>query len=268
MSQLSIVAFALFLSASAFAAPQPFGASRKGCFLLFDVRKNAFVKEIGGETCRERFPACSTFKVPLAAMAFDAGILKDERVVLKWDGKKEAREEANRDHDARSWMRDSIVWFSQRLATHLGQKRFRKYLREFKYGNENISGGITEAWLLSPNESKKALAVSSYEQVDFMKKLWNGKLPVSERAARMTRDITYLETSPKGYALHGKTGSNFYDKERAMHLGWFVAHLQKGDEEFVAVVAISDLKPSEEKGYGGFKAKAVMKALLTEQGLW
>jgi beta-lactamase class D len=250
------------------AAPADLFAGRKGCFLLYNMRTGKFLAEVGGKECRERYPACSTFKVPLAVMAFDSGVLKDERVLLKWDGVKEAREEANRDHDARSWMRESIVWFSQRLTPHLGLKRFRKYVKGFRYGNENLSGGIKEAWLLSPNDPKKALSISAHEQLEFMKKLWTDKLPASSQAMKITRDITYIETSPNGYALHGKTGSGFYDPDRKQALGWFIAHLQKGDEEYLVVTNFSDLKPSEEPGYGGLKARTLTKKILGERGLW
>lgn len=116
----------------------------KGCFLLYNLKTNAFEKKIG-ETCQERFPACSTFKVPLAVMGFDSGILKDEKQVLKWDGEKRFLEAWNRNQDARSWMRESVVWFSQRLTPMMGKKRFEGYLKKFNYGNADVSTGITTA---------------------------------------------------------------------------------------------------------------------------
>ena len=53
----------------------------KGCFLLYNLKTSTYEKTIG-ETCQQRFPACSTFKVPLAVMAFDSKILKDEKRLL------------------------------------------------------------------------------------------------------------------------------------------------------------------------------------------
>jgi len=53
-------------------------------------------------------------------MAFDAGILKDEGSGMKWDGTKTSRQEWNRDQTAASWMKYSVVWFSQRLTPQLG----------------------------------------------------------------------------------------------------------------------------------------------------
>lgn len=240
----------------------------KGCFLLYNLKTKTFDKVINEANCHERFPACSSFKVPLAVMAFDSGILKDENVVLSWDGKRGFRPEEKHDHNAKTWMRDSVVWFSQDITPKLGKKKLQKYLADFNYGNQNLSEGITTAWLTSPSKGNKGLNISAYEQVEFMKKLWSDALPVSPRSMEITRKITYLETSPKGFKLSGKTGSNFYDKEKKFHLGWFIAHIQKDGQEYIAVTNISDLKPYPKPGYGGPRAKQMTKEILATEGLW
>ena len=244
----------------------------KGCFLLYNMRKNTFDKVIGEGYCRERFVACSTFKIPLAVMAFDSGVLKDEDQTLKWDGKKGFLESHNQDHNARTWMRDSVVWFSRRLTLQIGVKKIESYLHAFHYGNEDFSGGLMDAWLVSPGDKGPALKVSAYEQVDFMKKLWRDQLPVSKRAMKITREISFLETSPQGFKLSGKTGSNYYghdyDQEKRVGLGWFISHLEKGDQEYIVVARFSDQIPVDAKKYGGLRAKQIVKDILSDQGLW
>lgn len=240
----------------------------RACFLLYNMKTNAFDKVIGEENCDIRYPAFSSFKVPLAVMAFDSGVLKDEYVVLKWDGVKHSREVLNQDHNAITFMRDSVVWFSQRITQKLGKEKLQDYLNRFDYGNKNLSEGIKTAWLTSPARPGKGLEVTAYEQVEFMKKLWSEKLPVSERSIALTQKITYLETTPKGYKFSGKTGSNFFDKEKFYHLGWFISHLEKGDEEYIAVTNIRDIKPFYGGGYGGPRAKEITKKILISEGLW
>jgi beta-lactamase class D len=239
-----------------------------GCFLLYNMKTGQFEKTVGGDRCRQQLPACSTFKVPLAVMAFDSGALKDENQVLKWDGKKDVRAESNQDHNAKTWMRDSIVWFSQRITPKLGKAKFQKYLDQFDYGNKDISAGIKEAWLVSPSSTGPALKVSAFEQADFLKKLWSNQLPASERSMKLAREITFLETSPNGFQMNGKTGSNYYDNEKKVRLGWFISHIQKGEQEYLSVVNFSDLAPTDGKGYGGPKAKEITKKFLADQGLW
>jgi beta-lactamase class D len=240
----------------------------KGCFVLYNMKTKTFDKVIGRKNCEEQFPACSTFKVPLAVMAFDSGVLKDENQILKWDGIKGVRDVTNQDHNAKTWIRDSVVWFSQRITPLIGEKKLQKYLNDFKYGNKNISTGITEAWLVSPSDKRTGLKLSAYEQIDFMKKLWTDQLPVTKDSMRITRELTFLENSPKGFKLSGKTGSGFYDKDHKVHLGWFVSHLKNKNQEYIVVSNLSDLKPVESNEYGGTRAKAVTKKILTDLGLW
>lgn len=243
-------------------------AGRKGCFLLYNMKTKVFDKVINEGNCREQLVACSTFKVPLAVMAFDSGILMNENQVLKWNGVKSFLRAHNQDHNAKTWMRDSVVWFSQRISTKLGAQVFQKYLNDFNYGNKDISASITEAWLVSPAKTTSALKISAYEQVEFMTNLWTDRLPTSKRSMQIARDITFLEDSPNGFKLSGKTGSNLYDKEKKTHLGWFISHLKKDEQEYIAVTNFSDLSPSEEPGYGGPKAKMLTKKILTKLGLW
>jgi beta-lactamase class D len=244
----------------------------KGCFLLYNMKTKSIDKVIGENNCRERFVPCSTFKVPLAVMAFDSAILKDEDQILRWDGVKGFLEQHNHDHNAKSWMRDSVVWFSQKLTPQLGKQKIEKYLHSFHYGNEDFTAGITQAWLVSPGDKAPALKISAYEQVEFMKNLWADRLPASERALKITRQITFLETSPKGFKLSGKTGSNYYDndygKEKRLGFGWFISHIENGDQEYVAATNFSDLTPTEAKSYGGPRAKEITKNILFDKGLW
>jgi beta-lactamase class D len=263
-----ILSLAILINGTfAFAAPQdPYFKNMDGCFLLYNMKAGVFEKVVGEERCRQRFSPCSTFKIPLAVMVFDAGILKDAHALLKWDGNKDTREVANHDHDARSWMQDSIVWFSKRLTPQLGPERLTEYLRAFHYGNEDMSAGIARAWLMAPDDEGPALKISAYEQVEFIKALWAGKLQASERSLRITRDITWLEASPKGFRLSGKTGSNIYTDKR--RLGWFVAHIDNGIQEYIAITNFSDISPTDEALAGGLKAKEITKKILADQGLW
>ena len=238
----------------------------KGCFLLYNMKTSAIEKVVNEENCRERIPPYSTFKVALAMMAFDSGILKDENAVYKWDGKKNDREAENRDHNAISWMKDSIVWYSQRLTPQLGPKKLKKYLTSFNYGNADMSAGITEAWLVAP-EKPVALKISAYEQLEFMKKIWAQTLPASPRAHQLTQKITEIETSPNGFKLSGKTGSGYFEG-RQRRVGWFISHLSKDQQEYVAVTNFQDLVPSTESGYGGPAARELTKKIFKDLGLW
>lgn len=270
MKKWLLFLFILAKTGTAFAQKddaQPYFQGLDGCFLLYNMKTSAVEKVIGDKRCQQRLPPCSTFKVPLAVMAFDSGVLKDENQVLRWDGKINEREVANHDQNAKTWMKDSIVWFSQRLTPQIGEKKLKEYLHAFHYGNEDMSAGITQAWLVRPDAAGPSLKISAYEQAEFMKALWLGALPASKQAIAMTRDITYLETSSKGFRLSGKTGSNYYNSGKR-RLGWFIAHADNGEKEYIAVTNFSDLVDSMESSYGGVKAKEITKKILSDLGLW
>lgn len=272
-----LLVFALLFSLSCASPPRTEKAAEKvaanpfiglrGCFLLYNLRTQTFEKEIG-ETCGEQYPACSTFKIPLAVMAFDSKVLRDANSKLSWSGKKEVREELNRDHTAQSWMKHSVVWFSQRITPMIGEARMQKYLNQFEYGNKDLSAGITQAWLLSPSEKPNGLRISAYEQIEFLKKLYTSRLKASPKAQQQTRDLIYLEQTPKGYRYSGKTGSNAYHGEGKVYFGWFVGFIEGGGQEYLFATNFSDLQPAHSADFPGMRARKITEAMLVEANLW
>jgi beta-lactamase class D len=70
------------------------------------------------------------------------------------------------------WMRYSCVWYSQVLTANLGMEKFQNYVDLFNYGNKDLSGGLTQAWLMS------SLKVTPREQIFFLEKIIDETLPV------------------------------------------------------------------------------------------
>ena len=239
--------------------------TRDGCFELYDLTNNKLVARYNPKHCATRVSPQSTFKVPLSLMAFDAGLLKSDRSAMKWDGKRTARPEWNRNQTAASWMKLSVVWFSQRLTPKLGLPRIKRYLAQFRYGNQDFSGGITKAWLQS------SLLISPDEQLRFWQRFWREDLPVSKHAFAMTKKITYLGTSPRGWALNGKTGSGAMvsDKGKLLRgMGWFVGHVARGGHEYVFVTHYSDRSPPRDKRPPGWIARDMSTRILGQMGLY
>ena len=230
-------------------------AGRRACFEVYDLKADRIVVRHGGAECAARMSPCSTFKVPLALMAFDRGVLTDENSSFKWDGHHYDREAWNADHTAASWMKNSVVWFSQRLTPLLGAKAVRDYLARFEYGNRDMAGGLTRFWLES------TLRISPDEQLRFWKRFMRGELPVSARALDLTKKITLIETSPNGWTLHGKTGSG-------ARIGWFAGHIANGEREYLVVTRIVETgKPASGEPRGPM-TRDLTKKLLGEMGLY
>lgn len=269
------ISFITFITSSASALAQEKQLKDvNGCFILYDMKANKELVRYGDKQCQERFPACSTFKVPLALMAYDKGILKDETDLYKWDGTKYKIPGWNHDQTAASWMKESVVWYSQILTPKLGKETVEKYLTDFGYGNHDMSGGIKGAWLSTPaggkDPYKNSLKLSADEQVQFFAKLFKGELKVSQHAVAMTKKITFLETSKNGFELNGKTGSGFplNAAKQKLTLGWFAAHIQKGEQELIAVTMFTDKRKKPPYEYGGPFAKELTKSILSEKGYY
>jgi beta-lactamase class D len=207
------------------------------CTVLLDRETGQTLLRKG--TCDQRLTPMSTFKVPLALMGYDAGILVDEHIPT-WDYKPEfnAPKRARKPVDPTIWQEESILWFSQQLTRKLGREKFADYVARFQYGNSDVRGvkggedGLTHAWLMS------SLAISPDEEADFVRRLVNRQLPVSDKAFDMAEKIVPAFAAGDGWTVHGKTGSGWLrdakgaiDKTRP--LGWFVGWAEKGSRHIV-----------------------------------
>ncbi len=223
------------------------------CTLILDARSGNEIHRQGA--CGERFSPASTFKLPLALMGYDAGILKDERVpAWSWRRGIEAPKRDHRTVDPTIWERDSVLWYSREVTKRLGRDEFANYVKKLGYGNQDVSGdkdrdnGLTHSWLSS------SLVISADEQAQLIRRLLSDALPISRQAQASTRMIIPTFDAPGGWRVHGKTGSiwlrnksGYYDRKRP--IGWFVGWAEKGGQRIVfARLEIGAKKSAEAKG--------------------
>lgn len=214
------------------AAPAARAEAEVLCTLVVDARDGAVVVETGN--CDGRVTPASTFKVALAAMAFDAGLLRDAHApVMEWRPGDPDWGGANwtRDTDPTDWIRYSVVWYSQRLTRAMGAEALTRHARAFAYGNADFGGdpgrdnGLERAWLAS------SLRISPREQVTFLRALARGTLPVAAEA--MVRARGLVEHRAVGdWEVHGKTGAAAPRRadrsfDRAHAWGWYVGWAER-----------------------------------------
>lgn len=242
--------------ANAYAAPQHETGiakafdGRQGCFLLYNLTKDRYEVTYGGSVCDTQVSPASTFKIPNSLIGLDLGILKDENTLYKWDGKKQTIKEHEQDHTLASAVKYSVVWYFKALAEQVGENHYRQYLKKLNYGNQDISGGLTQFWLSS------SLKISPKEQITFLKKLYCNQLPVSKHATDIVKKILVLDAD-----LSGKTGSASVD---GVNIGWFVGHMTKNGEEYVFATNLQ--APGKDykidNVYSGLKTKEITLELL------
>ena len=135
----------------------------------------------------------------------------------------------------------------------------------------DLSAGLTSAWLTVTREEtdpgRGSLKISPREQLEFQRRLWTADLPVSPEAIARTRALMRPETSPKGFTLHGKTGSG-YAPDRRGDFGWFVGHLQGSGREWVLAAYFERSAEQADGQYPGPVARRATVAVLQDLGLW
>lgn len=226
----------------------------KTCILIQDLftRQVIFRKDDG--ICEERFTPDSSFKFPLALMAFDSGVLTPD-TLMKWDGKKQPVQSWEQDTNARIWLKESVVWFSQKLTPLLGLKKIQNYLNSFMYGNQDFSGGLTEAWLDS------TLKISPTEQMNFWRRVrWN-IFNLKPKTLEQVFSLLPVEVNQAGLKVYGKTGSSRSIEDpngkENFRLGWYIAYIEKKSKLYSITTL---LKTPAEKGefvYSGKEAKKI-----------
>jgi beta-lactamase class D len=236
---LSLVLFLLAAALSSGASAR----ATESCFLLHDEQSGRETRE-PSEACSTRVTPASTFKIPHALAALDARVVSGPHETFRYDGTEYDLERWKHDHDLASAMRDSVVWYFQRIAERLGAERERHYLKAFAYGNEDASGPLRSFWL------GDSLRISPEEQLAFLRRFFDGKLPVREDARRTVLEILKQPEGrvvnaagehpmaapwPPGTALYAKTGRG---TDEGRPVAWLVGRVVRGDRAWVFVSCV------------------------------
>ncbi len=198
-----------------------------GSTLIYSEKDSTWYTNLPARMDSMFLPA-STFKIPNTLISLETGALRDTGAVLPWDSVQRPVPAWNRDHNLRSAFRYSVVWFYQELARRIGRERMQHYVDTMEYGNRKISGAIDRFWL------DGGLRISQIQQIDFLRRLYNGTLPVSARSISILKDIMIFERSPQA-VVRAKTGMTTQDGQE---IGWFVGYVEKGHDVYFFATCI------------------------------
>lgn len=223
----------------------------RGTFVLFEPALDRY-SVLNEARARQRFLPASTFKVPNALIGLEVGAITDEDEVFRWDGKPKPVAAWERDHTLDTGMRDSAIWMFQEIARRIGKPRMREWIDRLEYGNRDLSGGIDLFWL------QGGLRASAMEQVQFLHRLAEGRLPATQRAQRLVRNAMVVEKT-RAHTLYAKTGT--IDSGRNA-VTWWVGWVERKGRP-VAYFALN-LEPS---GKSVFADRfAIGRAILRQAG--
>ncbi len=222
-----------------------------GAFVLLDASRDHWLR-YHSELCHKSVSPCSTFKILNSLIALETGVATGPEFSLPWNGTKYPIEDWNRDQTLRTAFSVSCVWFYQELARRIGTSRMKEFVTRIPYGNCDTSGGIDSFWLGS------SLKISPDEQVEFLRRLHERKLPFSGRSVDFVLDIMVL-SQQGGSIYRGKTGTAGDRTKGVATLGWWVSSVStpKGSYYFATNITGGN-NPS------GQTARKVTESILTD----
>ena len=192
-----------------------------GCFIIYDFKAD---KKLTYNSARldSTFLPASTFKIINSMIALETRVIKDENEIIAWDEKKRFVKEWNQDHNLKSGIKYSVVWFYQELARRIGKEKMQYWVDAAQYGNQNIGGKIDYFWLNGD------IRISPNQQIDFLQKLYLNELPFSKKNQEIVKDIMLVDETPD-YTIHAKTG---WAMRVSRQIGWYVGYLEKGENVY------------------------------------
>lgn len=206
----------------------------KGTFLLYDPQKNEYLV-FDRKRAETRFIPASTFKIFNSLVALETGSVRDENEILRWDGKDYGSPQANKDQNMRTAYKASVVWFFQEMARRAGAEKMQSFINRAGYGNKNIEGGIDRFWL------DGGLRISALEQIKFLRKLQQNKLPFSSKTVETVKDVMIYEKTDQ-YVMRAKTG---WAMRFTPQQGWFVGYVERDARVYFFALNIDIVTPAD-----------------------
>ena len=222
-----------------------------GTFVLYDPSEGQALVH-NAERAREQFIPASTFKVLNSLVALESGVIADTTTVFQWDGTEREIGAWNRDHTLATAFENSVVWYYQEVARRIGETEMSRRVQSVGYGNDDIGGGVDQFWLTGD------LRISPLEQVAFLVRLHERRLPFSDRTMERVEGIMVEERGP-GYVLHAKTG---WARWTPADIGWYVGYVVRSGRPYYFALNMDIERPEQ-----GAARRAITRAILADLGI-
>jgi beta-lactamase class D len=170
---------------------------------------------------------------------------------LKWDGTKRSVEAWNKDHSLKTALPASAVWFYVEVSKRVGQERMQKYYDAVGYGNRSTNGFGTDYW------NKGDLRITPREQIEFLVKFHQNRLPFSPQVISTVKDIL-TEEKTGGYTLRAKTG---WSDSFTPQVGWWIGYVERANGEVYFFATEIDIKKDEDAAERKEITRNILKSL-------
>jgi beta-lactamase class D len=210
-------------------------AAVKGCFGLFNNSENNLVIYNLTRYRDSAYTPASTFKIVNALIGLQTGVIRDENMLIKWDGVKRWNNDWNRDLTMKEAFAVSAVPYFQEVARRIGHDTMKLWIDSLGYGNRDISGPVDSFWL------NNRLKIRPDEELGLVKKLYFNELPFFKRTQEIVQSVMLREQN-SNYKLYYKTGWGFPGNGR--ELGWMVGWIEENRHPYFFVLNIESDVPN------------------------
>lgn len=200
----------------------------------------------------------STFKVINILIALETGTIKDENEIIKWPGSTDTtrygyRPEIYHDITVKEAFQVSAGWAFIEMAKKIDRKKYQFYLDACGYGNHHLTEKGADFWNFG------VFAISPKNQVDFLVKVYEEKLPFSKRNMSILKNVMVTETTAD-YTIRSKTG---WTKTNHQDLGWWVGYVQRKDNVYFFATRLIKARNELNPNFGNCR-KEITKNILRQ----
>lgn len=214
------------------------------CFILVELGKGE-IQRWPSQVCSMPLSPASTFKIPHALAALEAGVISGSDELIRFNGQGNWPKSSRRDHTLASAIQHSVVWYFQSVAERMGAAREQHYLDLFNFGNRDIRSGLTSFWLGG------SLKISPEQQLAFYLKLFKNELPASNANVKALQQMMLQPQDkvlnafgahpfnapwPPDALVRAKTGST--TDESGKDVRWLVGHVTRAGKQYIFVSCV------------------------------
>lgn len=232
----------------------------EGSIAIYDLKNHAWIVSDTIGINFETLPA-STFKIINLLIALETRTIEDENEIVKWGGSTDTvkygyRPDIYRDMSVKEAFELSAGWVYVELSKRIGKDTYREYLTKCGYGNANLTQDDPDFWNFG------GFAISPKNQVEFIKSLYEEKLPFSKHNIDIVKRVMVTE-STDDYVIHAKTG---WTRENNINTGWWTGYIDTKDGAFIFATRLLQDRKMKRSDFGSCR-KEITKKVFKELGV-
>lgn len=209
----------------------------EGSTIVYDNKTKTWIVSDMEDAKKENLPA-STFKIMNLLIALETKTIKNENEIIRWPGKTDTvkygyRPDIYHDMTVKEAFQVSAGWVFVELAKKIGKEKYKKYLSLSNYGSLDLSQKDDDFWNFGE------FKISPINQVVFLRKLYEEKLPFSKENQKIVKKVMVTEQTDR-YIISSKTG---WTRQNNINTGWWVGYIEiKNNIHFFATRILQDRK--------------------------